>query len=103
MITTHDKLSHYLSLMTHQLPIESQFISRLANHLNAEVALGTVTTVEEGMRWLSYTYLFQRMRKNPLVYGLTVDDVKADPELVQHRMKLISQAGGTIDKARMVQ
>ena len=102
MITTHDKLSHYLSLMTHQLPIESRFISRLANHLNAEVALGTVTTVEEGMRWLSYTYLFQRMRKNPLVYGLTVDDVKADPELVQHRMKLISQAGGIIDKAKMV-
>jgi hypothetical protein len=54
--------------------------------------------VEEGMRWLSYTYLFQRMRKNPLVYGLTAEDVKNDPELVQHRMKLISNAGREIDK-----
>ena len=69
MITTHDKLSHYLSLMTRQLPIESRFIAHLPDHLCAEVALGTVTTVEEAVKWLSYTYLFVRMRKNPQVRG----------------------------------
>jgi len=37
IITTHDKLSHYLALMTRQLPIESQFISSLTDNLNAEV------------------------------------------------------------------
>ena len=37
IITTHDKLPHYLSLLTQQNPIESQFINRLADHLNAEV------------------------------------------------------------------
>ncbi|CAG5136749.1 unnamed protein product, partial [Candidula unifasciata] len=36
IITTHDKLSHYLSLMTRQNPIESQFINSLTDNLNAE-------------------------------------------------------------------
>lgn len=37
IITAHDKLSHYLSLLTRQSPIESQFISSLTDSLNAEV------------------------------------------------------------------
>ena len=37
IITTHDKLSLYLSLLTRQQPIESQFVNSLADNLNAEV------------------------------------------------------------------
>ena len=37
IITSHDKLSHYLSLLTRQSPIESQFIASLTDSLNAEV------------------------------------------------------------------
>lgn len=39
ILTTHDKLSHYLSLLTNQFPIESNFITCLADNLNAEVSL----------------------------------------------------------------
>lgn len=35
-----------------------------------QVALGTVTNVDEAVKWLSYTYLYVRMRANPLVYGI---------------------------------
>lgn len=35
-----------------------------------QVALGTVTNIEEAVKWLSYTYLYVRMRANPLVYGI---------------------------------
>ncbi len=41
IITAHSELQHYLSMLTHQLPIESKFISALPNHLNAEIILGT--------------------------------------------------------------
>lgn len=41
IITTHDKLSHYLTLLTQQNPIESQFLNSLADNLNAEVSLYT--------------------------------------------------------------
>ena len=37
IITNHDKLSHYLSLMTRQQPIESQLLGGLNDNLNAEV------------------------------------------------------------------
>lgn len=48
---------------------EDRFISGIDDALNAEIALGTVTNVDEGVRWLGYTYLYVRMRKNPFQYG----------------------------------
>ncbi|VTJ81472.1 Hypothetical predicted protein, partial [Marmota monax] len=54
IITTHDKLSHYLTLLTEQNPIESQFLESLADNLNAEIALGTVTNVEEAVKWVDF-------------------------------------------------
>jgi hypothetical protein len=48
---------------------KSRFISGIENALNAEIALGTVTNADEGVRWLGYTYLYVRMRKNPFLYG----------------------------------
>ena len=35
-----------------QLPIESQFISKLADNLNAEVVLGTVQNAKDAVNWL---------------------------------------------------
>lgn len=102
IITTHDKLSHYLSLMTRQNPIESQFIHSLTDNLNAEVALGTVTNIEEAVKWLSYTYLYVRMRINPLVYGIQYSALENDPTLQGHRYELILDAGRKLDKARMI-
>ena len=42
IITQHSELQYYLSLFNQQLPIESQFVNKLADSLNAEVVLGTV-------------------------------------------------------------
>ena len=35
-----------------------------------------MTNVEEAVQWLSYTYLFVRMRLNPLAYGLDYDEIQ---------------------------
>ncbi|CAG9112769.1 unnamed protein product [Plutella xylostella] len=102
IITTHDKLSHYLKSMTNQFPIESNFINLLADNLNAEVALGTVTNLDEAVEWLSYTYLFVRMRINPQVYGLTYGDVQEDPTLEAKRRELITAAAMQLDKTHMI-
>ncbi|OCT80431.1 activating signal cointegrator 1 complex subunit 3 [Xenopus laevis] len=102
IITTHDKLSHYLTLLTQQNPIESQFLQSLADNLNAEIALGTVTNVEEAVKWLSYTYLYVRMRANPLVYGISHKVYQMDPALEKHREQLVIEAGRKLDKARMI-
>lgn len=102
IITTHEKLAHYLRLLTSQLPIESQFISSLKDNMNAEIALGTVTNVREACAWLGYTYLLIRMTSNPLVYGMTWDEVMADPSLFARRRALVTDAARALDKAKMI-
>ncbi|XP_054637611.1 activating signal cointegrator 1 complex subunit 3 isoform X1 [Dunckerocampus dactyliophorus] len=102
IITTHEKLSHYLTLLTQQNPIESQFLGSLADNLNAEIALGTVTNVDEGVKWLSYTYLYVRMRANPLAYGINYKALQMDPGLELYRKELVVESGRKLDKARMI-
>ncbi|KAJ6875213.1 hypothetical protein NC652_034824 [Populus alba x Populus x berolinensis] len=102
IITSHDKLAYYLRLLTSQLPIESQFISSLKDNLNAEVALGTVTNVKEACAWLGYTYLFIRMRQNPLAYGIGWDEVIEDPSLSLKQRALVTDAARALDKAKMM-
>ncbi|CAI5948100.1 unnamed protein product [Closterium sp. NIES-64] len=102
IITAHNQLAHYLRLMTHQLPIESQFVAMLKDNLNAEVVLGTVTNVKEASAWLGYTYLFVRMQANPLAYGMTWQDVAMDPGLVARRQALITEAARSLDRAKMM-
>ncbi|KAM7267618.1 hypothetical protein ACFE04_009784 [Oxalis oulophora] len=102
IITSHDKLTYYLRLLTSQLPIESQFISSLKDNLNAEVVLGTVTNVKEACAWLGYTYLFIRMRLNPLAYGIGWDEIIADPSLSLKQRALVTDAARSLDKAKMM-
>ncbi|XP_077455363.1 activating signal cointegrator 1 complex subunit 3 isoform X2 [Stigmatopora argus] len=102
IITTHDKLSHYLTLLTQQNPIESQLLDRLADNLNAEIALGTVTNVDEGVKWLSYTYLYVRMRSNPLAYGINYKVLQMDSSLELYRKELVVESGKRLDEARMI-
>ena len=53
-----------------------QFVTSLKDNLNAEVVLGTVTNVKEASTWLGYTYLFVCILKNPLVYGMSWEEVR---------------------------
>lgn len=57
IITNHQELQYYLSLLNQQLPIESQFVAKLADNLNAEIVLGTIRNRDEAVQWLGYTYL----------------------------------------------
>ena len=66
----HSELRFYLSLFNMQLPIESQYVATIADNLNAEIVLGTVTNLQEAANWLGYTYLYVRMLMNPMVSNL---------------------------------
>ena len=92
IITKASEQQYYLSLMNSQLPIESQFIKKLADNMNAEIVMGTITTLEEAVSWLGYTYLYIRMLKNPLLYGCSTVDLETDPSLLQYRVDLHSES-----------
>jgi pre-mRNA-splicing helicase BRR2 len=90
ILTGHSELQFYLSLMNQQLPIESQFVSQLADQLNAEIVLGTIQNAREACSWLGYTYLYIRMLCNPALYGLPADILESDKTLDERRADLVS-------------
>jgi pre-mRNA-splicing helicase BRR2 len=97
IITTQGELQYYLSLMNQQLPIESQFVSKLADNLNAEIVLGNVRTRDEGVEWLGYTYLYVRMLRSPGLYSVGAD-YQDDEALEQKRVDLIHSAATMLEK-----
>ncbi|TNN13844.1 Activating signal cointegrator 1 complex subunit 3, partial [Schistosoma japonicum] len=102
LITNHDSLAHYLRFITNQGPIESSLLTNLHDHLNAEIALGTVSNIDEAVTWLSYTYLFIRLRQNPLHYGLTTAVLERDPDLVEFLGRVVRTCATDLDCAEMV-
>ncbi|CAO1621678.1 unnamed protein product [Sympodiomycopsis kandeliae] len=101
--TPQEKLSHYIDAITSQHPIESNFDKGLVDSLNAECALGTVQNVQDGIAWLSYTYLFTRMRRNPMAYGMSHDEVVDDPHLGAKRLSLITGAAKRLVLCKMME
>lgn len=100
--TTQDKLTHYLTAVTQQQPIESRFSKRLVDNLNAEISLGTVTSISEAVTWLGYSYLFVRMQRNPATYGIDWSEIHNDEQLVGRRRALIIQAARVLQESQMI-
>lgn len=76
LICPHSELSHYLRSILHQIPIESRFLEEgLYDNFNAEISLGAITTMEEAISWMRYTYLWVRMQRNPTAYGFKLKEV----------------------------
>lgn len=102
ILTSQDKLQHYLSAVTQQHDIESNFSKKLVDNLNAEVSLGTVTSVQDAVQWLGYSYLFVRMKRNPSAYGIDFNEIQDDPQLVRRRRKLVIEAATTLEASQMI-
>jgi len=102
IITSHSELQYYLSLMNSQLPIESQLMRRLVDSLNAEVVLGMVRSVEEGVDWLGYSFLYVRMMQESNLYGVSFDEHEGDPKLRNFRRKLIHSAAIVLERTGLV-
>ncbi len=100
ILTTQSEMQYYLSLLNQQLPIESQFVSRLVDNLNAEIVLGNVRTRDEGVEWLGYTYLFVRMLRSPGLYQVG-PEYEEDEALEQKRVDLIHSAAAVLKKANL--
>ena len=102
LITSHSELQFYLSVLNQQLPIESQFIAKLVDNLNAEVVLGTIQNAKDAVEWLKYTYLYIRMINQPSLYGVSSELRKTDPSLEQRCVDLIHTAAVALDKNNLV-
>lgn len=98
VITTHGELQFYLSLLNTQLPIESQLLGKLLDHLSAEVVLGSIGSIGDAVDWLGYTYLAVRMVRDPVAYGL-----EAGGDQRRRRLEMAHAAATALARASLIQ
>ncbi|SCO94181.1 DEAD/DEAH box helicase, putative, partial [Plasmodium malariae] len=99
LITERTKLYKYIKLLTNNTIIESNFLKNIENHLNAEISIGTTKNVEDAIKWLEYTYLFVRMKKNPFLYD---SDLTNDINLYNKRKEIILKAIHNLSENKLV-
>eukprot|EP00057_Strongylocentrotus_purpuratus_P015645 XP_011670119.1 PREDICTED: activating signal cointegrator 1 complex subunit 3-like [Strongylocentrotus purpuratus] len=71
VVMVHDVKAHYYEgLLKESMNIESRHsVESLADHVNAEIAAGELTTVMEVERYIMKTFFYRRVSSNPSFYG----------------------------------
>lgn len=71
VILCEPELEHkYRTLAQGNTALESSLHHNLAEHLNSEIGLGTISTVENAKEWLRHSFLFRRIQQNPRHYEI---------------------------------
>lgn len=65
-----EKKNFYKKFLYEPFPVESSLAGQLTDHLNAEIASGTLGNRQHCLDYLTWTYFFRRLTKNPTFYGL---------------------------------
>ena len=68
-----DLEAKYRSLVHGGTLLESSLHTNLAEHINSEIGLGTITNVDSAKNWLHTSFLYQRIRQNPQHYAIGKD------------------------------
>ena len=62
VILVHDqKKRFYKKFLYEPFPVESSLLNVLADHLNAEIVAGTISSKQEALDYLTWTYFFRRL------------------------------------------
>jgi len=71
ILTRNVNRQRYEKMVSGKEILESTLHLHLIEHLNSEICLGTINSLESAKIWLSGTFLSVRLRKNPKYYQLT--------------------------------
>jgi antiviral helicase SLH1 len=70
IFTQDSKKDFYKHFLHTGFPVESSLHTVLDNHLCAEVSAETIVTKQDALDYLTWTFFFRRLHKNPSYYGL---------------------------------
>ena len=74
------KKNFYKKFLYEPFPVESNLLAVLPDHLNAEIVAGTISSCQNAVDYLTWTYFFRRLLQNPAFYhvsSLTPDDINS--------------------------
>lgn len=66
--------SKYRELAQGRTVLESSLHLNLAEHLNSEIGLGTISNIALAKKWLRSSFLFQRIQRNPSHYAIATGE-----------------------------
>jgi antiviral helicase SLH1 len=72
IFTQDAKKAFYKHFLHTGFPVESSLHNVLDNHLGAEVSAGVIATKQDALDYLTWTFFFRRLHKNPTYYGLEI-------------------------------
>ena len=72
IFTKDAKKAFYKHFLHTGFPVESSLHNVLDNHLGAEVSAGVITSKQDALDYLTWTFFFRRLHKNPTYYGLEI-------------------------------
>ncbi|KAK3240835.1 activating signal cointegrator 1 complex subunit [Cymbomonas tetramitiformis] len=101
VILVHEpKKSFYKKFLYEPFPVESSLPDSLHDHFNAEIVGGTVTTKQDAVDYLTWTYFFRRLMQNPSYYNL--ESVEHD-DVNGFLSSLVEGTLGALEDARCIE
>ncbi|CAK75634.1 unnamed protein product (macronuclear) [Paramecium tetraurelia] len=81
------KKNFYRKYLNSPFPIESSLLQGISDHINAEISSGVVKNNQTFIDWITWTYFFRRLIKNPTFYDCPTTNTK---EIQLYLNKLIA-------------
>ncbi|XP_026190378.1 U5 small nuclear ribonucleoprotein 200 kDa helicase [Cyclospora cayetanensis] len=99
LLCPSSKREFYKKFIFEPLPIESQLEQHLQDHVNAEVVLKTIESKQDAVDWLTWSFLYRRLSKNPNYYGL---QGTSHQHLSDYLSELVESTVHTLEQAQCV-
>ncbi|OCF57177.1 hypothetical protein L486_04632 [Kwoniella mangroviensis CBS 10435] len=80
VICEQSKVKKYESMLYSSTLLESTLHLNLKEHLNSEIALGTIDSLATAQAWLKKSFLYIRLQQNPSYYSATLENEMAKSE-----------------------
>lgn len=96
LMVSETKRPYYRRFLAEALPLESGLSSALHDAFVTEISTQTISSTQDAVDWMTYTYFYRRLLANPSFYGLT--DVSHEglstylSELVESTLKELAEA-----------
>jgi len=108
IFTQDAKKAFYKHFLHTGFPVESSLHHVLGNHLGAEVSGGTIGTKQDALDYLTWTFFFRRLHKNPSYYGLEISaeehNTMAAQQLANHYIiGIVDKALGELAESRCIE